>query len=281
MKHLKKHFQIYLLLTVTVLFSNCTSNDDDQKEEAETTDEKLAISSFNMLSKDHTFSVLASKVYTVDSLVVCLFPSPVNYSSLTPTIEFEGTSLSYRVNEEEFKPYTASVGEPIDFSYPNTVDFKVSNSDQTNAKVYRIIVDTQQPILFNNSVITIPDSPVNKTYAGLEVDTWTNVGNYPIRLTLRTNNYINITTPEAAGANIFSTTLSIPEAANLNPKQQGYVNVYAGASVTGTYTATALFNMYFQENLRYIVYEDVSTSEYIKDIGYKPAQLNMSGTIID
>ena len=280
MHYLKNFFHVNWVILTMVMLSGCSSDDTKDSDEQVATEENIAIISFDMLSKDHSFSVIKSNVNTIDSLVICLFPSPVDYANITPTLKFEGTTVQYRINNEEFNAYSASVGRSIDFSYPNTVDFKITNSDDSNSKVYRIIVDTEQPILFNNSEIMLPDSPVNISYEGLEIDSWTNVGNYPIRVTLRTSEYADISTPETGLNNIFSSTLSKKGDGNLNPMEQGSVNVFAGTSVTGTFSATALFNIYFQENLRYIVYDPVASSDYILDIGYKPAQLKMKGNFV-
>ncbi|WP_299781232.1 hypothetical protein [uncultured Formosa sp.] len=281
MINLKKHLQLPLIIIATLLFSGCSSDDTNNSSEAGVTDEELAITSFDMLTQDHTFSVIAANIQPVDSLVICLFPSAVDFANITPTIAFEGSSISYRINDEEFKTYSATVGESINFSYPNTVDFKITNSDNSNSKVYRIIVDTEHPIVFNNSEITIPDTSVNTNYNGIEIETWTNVGNYPIRLTLRTTEYTNVTTPETGGNNIFSSTLT-NDLDMIDPNEEGQVNVFtSNASVIGEYTATALFTLNFNENLGYIVYDDVSTSEYVKDIGYKQAELQLKGRFIE
>ncbi|CDF79051.1 hypothetical protein BN863_13390 [Formosa agariphila KMM 3901] len=232
-----------------------------------------------MLAKDHTFSVIQSDVFSVDSLVVCLFPTPVDYANISPIVDFEGSSILYRINNEAFIEYSASEGENIDFSYPNIVDFKISALNDSESKVYRIIVDTEQPILFNNSEITIPDSPTDSNYNGLNIDTWKNVGNYPIRLTYRTTEYVDVNTPETDANNIFSSTLTT--ASNIiNPNEEGQVNVFTTSAATpGLYTSTALFNLNFNENLGYIVYDD-TTNTYVKDIGYGKATLKMNGNKI-
>jgi len=240
--------------------------------------EKLSITSFKMLSNNHSFSVISSHTQPVDSLVICLFPSAIDYSSITPSIAFEGDRIEYRVNGSDFMAYNGE-GDTIDFSYPNTVDFKIINSDDSEYKIYRIIVDTEQPILFNNNEITIPDTQVNTSYAGLDIDTWTNVGNYPIRLTLRTTEYVDVNTPEEGINNIFSATLTNADDM-IKPNETASVNVFAGASVVGEYGATALFSLYFNENLGYLVYDDVD-NDYVKNIGYQKAELKLKGKMIN
>ncbi|UMB60684.1 hypothetical protein MHL31_00380 [Lutibacter sp. A80] len=280
MNHLKKYLSLGLI-TALIFLSACTSNNTGDEFTEEVTVEKLAITSFDMLSKENTFSVIEANIQAVDSLVICLFSSVVEFSKINPIITFEGTSIEYRINNGIFNTYTTDIGAFIDFSYPNIVDFKITNSDDSEFKIYRIIVDTEQPILFNNSEISIPDSPINTAYNGLEIDTWKNVGNYPIRLTLRTTEYKDVVIPETAASNIFSTTLT-KESDIIYPNEEGEINVFtSNTSVTGLYSTTALFNLYFNENLGYVVYNDVSTSEYVKNIGYRQAELSLKGNLID
>ncbi|MHA7944474.1 hypothetical protein ACJOV8_015460 [Formosa sp. 3Alg 14/1] len=280
MRYLEKFTPIYFILFTFVLCLGCSSDDTNgDSDDDDIAEEKIALISFDMLTKDHTFSVIKSDVFSVDSLVVCLFPTPVDYASISPLVNFEGTSISYRINNESFIEYSESVNNNIDFSYPNVVDFKISNSDDTESKVYRIIVDTEQPILFANSEITIPDSPVSSNYNGLNIDTWRNVGNYPIRLTYRTTEYVDVETPETGLNNIFSTTLTTASDI-INPNEEGQVNVFTtNATIPGSYASTALFNLNFNENLGYIVYDD-TTNTYVKDIGYAKATLKLKGTMI-
>ena len=280
MRHLKRVQHFYCLLLAVVLLTGCSSDSDTDGVEEGVTEEPLALTSFNMLTNNHTFSVLEANIQPVDSLVVCLFTSVVDYANITPTMAFEGSNIEYRINNETFNPYNATVGEQIDFSYPNIVDFKISNSDDSESTIYRIIVDTEQPILLHNSEITIPDSQVNTTYNGLEIDTWTNVGNYPIRLTLRTTEYKDISAPEAAAGNIFSTTLT-KSTDMIYPNEEGQINVFTtNGSVAGSYASTALFSLYFNENLGYIVYDDI-TNDYVKQIGYKQTELTLKGNLVD
>ena len=282
MNHLKKHLPLKFIIVAAILLSACTSNDNDEDTiEESATNEMLSITSFKLSSNEHSFTTIKATIQPIDSLVVCLFASPVDYSDLIPEITYQGTSIEYSINNGSFNTYSLNSSESIDFSYPNTVDFKITNSDDSNSKIYRIIVDTEQPILFNNPEITIPDSPVNTNYNGIEIDTWTNVGNYPIRLTLRTTEYVAITSPKTDASNIFSATLT--KASDIqNPNETGEVNVFTtNASITGSYATTALFNLNFNENLGYIVYDDETTNEYVKNIGYKKAELKLKGNIID
>ncbi|MCL5130073.1 MULTISPECIES: hypothetical protein [unclassified Algibacter] len=282
MKYFKKNLTFSFVIFTLVLLSGCSSDDNNESAvEGVIPGEELSIISFDILSKDHSFSVIKSNTQPVDSLVICLFPSSIDYSNLIPKIKFKGTSIEYRINNDSFNAYPLSIGDNIDFSYPNTVDFRITNSDDSESRIYRIIIDTEQPILFNNPEIIIPDSQVNANYHGLEIDTWLNVGNYPIRLTLRTTEYIDIITPETGISNIFSTTLT-NDSDFVKPNEEGNINVFESniTAVIGAYKATALFNLYFNENLGYIVYDDI-TNDYVKNIGYKQAELKLKGNLID
>lgn len=281
MKNIKTHLFLKFIIVALVLLSGCTSNDNSDDLIDETTDKNLSITSFKMASKEHSLSIIKSNIQPIDSLVICLFSSSVDYSNLIPVITYKGANIAYRINNGSFNSYSVNANERIDFSYPNTVDFKISNDDNSYSKIYRIIVDTESPILFNNSEITIPDLPVNTNYNGIEIDTWTNVGNYPIRLTLRTTEYVNVITPKTGVNNIFSATLT--KASDIiNPNEQGQINVFTtNASTTGAYATSALFNINFNENLGYIVYDAITTSEYVKNIGYKKVELKLNGNIVD
>lgn len=277
MKYLKKYILFHLILIILTMVVSCSSEENIKTPMEEMEDEILAITNFKISSEIHSFSILDASIQSVDSLIVCLFTSPVDYANLIPTIEYLGTSIEYKINNQEYKRYT--IDEVFDFSYPNIVDFKVSNEDNSLSTTYRIIIDVEQPILFSIPEITIPDSRINTNYSGIEIGTWKNVGNYPIRVTMRTNEYEDIITPKENISNIFSATLT--NEINVNPNEEGNVNIFtSNATVVGKYEATALFDLYFNENLRYIVYDDV-TGAYVKDIGYKKARLRVKGTITD
>lgn len=278
MKHLKKYFQINVIIIALIMVGSCSSeNNTELPVEEEDKEEILAITDFKISSEIHSFSVINASIQSADSLVICLFTSPVDYANLTPTVEYLGTRMEYRINNDDFKVY--DVEENIDFSYPNIVDFKVSNVDNSSSKIYRIIVDTENPVLFTNEEITIPDSQVNTNYSGIEIGTWKNVGNHPIRVTMRTENYIDVITPNENINNIFSTTLT--SETNVNPNDMGAINIFtSNASVVGAYGTTALFDLYFNENLGYIVYDDI-TGAYVNDIGYTKAALKIKGNIVD
>ncbi|NIJ46348.1 hypothetical protein FHR24_002835 [Wenyingzhuangia heitensis] len=274
---------VTLLIACSTIWIGCDSDDRFKDSSTEEVLESLSITNFELLAKDNSSYtnidlVVGSNLQSVDSLVICLFPISVDFTDLTPAITYLGSKIEYRINNDVFKEYSIKTGESIDFSFPNIVEFKVSNSESSLFKTYRIIVDTERPILFNNPNITIPDTEVKTSYNGLEIDTWKNVGNYPIRVTLRTTNYVDIKSPDNSTSTIFSTTLT--NLTNVIPTSQGKVNVFTtNATVKGVYSTTALFHLYFNENLGYIVYDDI-TNKYVKDIGYIPVELSLKGTIV-
>lgn len=244
-------------------------------------EEALLISNFELLTKDKAsytdidLTKKATALQSVDSLLICLLPLPGDYSNLCPAITFKGSKVEYRVNNGSFEEYPVSTGKNIDFKYPNTVDFKISNSK--NSVVYRIIVDTHHPIVFEKHTITVPDLQMGSTYNGVGVATWTNKGNYPIT-TMSPNEYSQVITPAAGLDNIFVTTLSKNGGGNINPDESGTVNiVITNPPLAGKYESLAVFKLRFNENSWKIT--NSPTDNYISDITYKNAQLKVKGTV--
>ncbi|MEP0214144.1 MAG: hypothetical protein ABJD66_13060, partial [Cellulophaga sp.] len=175
-------------------------------------EEKLAIVDFELLANDNSSYtnidfVKEAKQQTVDSLLFCLFPASIDFSDLSPAIKYNGSIIEYQVNDEGYKEYVVSTGERINFKYPNVVDFKISNKDNTKSVVYRIIVDIDRPIVLDKEEITTINIKKGSTYNGTNLATWTNKGNYPIT-TMSQNEYTNVVTPAAGINNIFALTLS-------------------------------------------------------------------------
>ncbi|MDD7885479.1 hypothetical protein [Flavivirga sp. 57AJ16] len=246
-------------------------------------EEKLSISSFELLANDNSSSTNinlikeAKSTQIADSLLVCLFPTTIDFSDIKPVIEYIGSKIEYRINGENFSEYPIETGRSIDFEYPNTVDFKISNSTNSKSIVYRIIVDTQNPIFFNQEEVVIPDLQMGNTYNGIGIGSWTNKGNYPIS-TMGPNEYTNVTTPVAGLNNIFVATLSKDTGGNINPGEDGTINVVVtNTPIEGEYEATAVFHLNFNENSWEIVSSPID--DYVNNIGYNNAELNISGRI--
>ncbi len=248
--------------------------------------EKLAITSFELLSNDTSaFTDIdlikeAKSLQTIDSLLVCLFPKSIDFSDLTPAIKYQGTKIEYRVNDTDFTEYPIATGKKINFEYPNTVDFKVTNATNSQSIVYRIIVDSEQPISFDKPEVVIPDLKVGDTFNGVNVATWTNEGNYPIT-TMSPNEYTLVKSPIEGINTIFAVTLSKSSGGNINPKETGIVNVViTNTPIEGEYEATALFKLNFNENSWKIV--NTPTDDFINDIGYKISELlKVKGTLVN
>ncbi len=252
-------------------------------------EEALHLINFELLDVNHsnkpyTNIDLTTKatLQTVDSLAFCLFPVPVNYSKLTrPGITYKGSKIEYRVNNNDFKEYPITTGAEIDFSYPNTVDFKISNADNSKFKTYRIIVDTEYPIVFSDQInpisnnITVPNLKIGNTYNGVGIATWTNMGNYPMS-NMSPNEYTNTTGP-VSNLNIFTTTLS-STGGTINPGEEGTLNiVITNTPLIGVYKSTAEFHLNFNQNTWKIVNSPID--DYILNAGYKKFHLNIEGTI--
>ncbi len=250
-------------------------------------EEKLSISSFRLLANDGVSQAdlrlkkEALSIQSVDSLLFTLFPRSVDFSDLTPTIEYQGPRLEYRINDEEFRVYPVDTEEKIDFKYPNTVDFRVSDATNSTAITYRIIVDTTNPIVFNQPELNIPDLFPRDTYNGIGIGTWTNQGNYPI--TDMSPNQLRFTLGECNRTelcNIFNVELSSNEPLFTKPDQDGVINIVVtnNAPASEEYETIAIFsNLKFDENTWRII--NAPADEYRSDIGYIPVQLTMRGIV--
>ncbi|WP_075341921.1 hypothetical protein [Tenacibaculum agarivorans] len=245
-------------------------------------EQKLSITDFELLANDNSaftnidFIKESISLQSVDSLLFCLFPKTIDFSDLTPAIKYHGSKIEYRVNNDDFEEYPVETGKSINFKYPNTVDFKVSNS--TTSITYRIIVDTQHPVIFTEDIV-IPDLKMGDTYNGIGVTSWTNNGNYPIS-TMSPNEYSDVISPATGLNNIFTATLTKNSGGNINPDENGLVNIIVNNTpLIGQYEAVARFNLNFNENSWKIV--NFPTDKFINDVGYKTVDMKIKGTIIN
>ncbi|MBL3658947.1 hypothetical protein [Fulvivirga sediminis] len=83
--------------------------------------EQLFIRSFDFSADENT--VAASKLktikspkYTEDSLLFVVFPAAVDFSDLTPSLQYSGTQIKYKVGNSDYIDYTAN--NSIDFNTP-------------------------------------------------------------------------------------------------------------------------------------------------------------------
>ncbi len=247
-------------------------------------EEILSLTNFELLANDNSaFTdidlIKKSKLQTIDSLIICLFPASINFSELAPAIKYKGSNIEYRINDNDFKKYPVDTGETINFKYPNTVDFKISNSTNSTSTTYRIIVDTKHPISFNEAEITIPDLLIGNTYNGTGVATWVNQGNYPIT-TMSPNEYTNVVTPATGLNNIFAVTLSKNSGGNINPNEEGTVNItITETPLIGEYKVSAIYHLNFNQNSWILV--NSPTDSFIGNFGYSNVELNVKGNIIE
>jgi hypothetical protein len=235
-------------------------------------DENLDISNFELSTKDNskhtnTFLIKESSVQLADYFLYCLFSESVDFSSLIPTITYEGSIIEYKINDGDYTEYQLNSEKSIDFKYPNNVYFKVSNSTKSTSKTFRIVVDTQYPILFDEPEITLPNVKTGSISNHPNVTTWTNKGNNPIT-SMSPDEYTDIVGLD----NIFLTTLSDNGTVNVKPGESGVVNIVTKSTpIAGEYEATAIFGLNFDQNTLRIV--STPTDGYINNIGYKNATL--------
>ena len=272
---------------VKVIISPDESDDGDDDDDDDEEDKVPSIRSFEFLATNNaelTSDVNALKATedptnATDVLIYVIFPSSLDFSQLNPTIEFDGAKLEYRHNDDAYEVYPTA-GKILDFKYPNTVDFRVSNQDDSKSTVYRIIADVANPIKFEQAEVVIEDVKAGGNYTSFGAIKWTNQGNHPI-LPLDAKSFTNVSTPENGGnANIFDPVI-LTKPGVVNPGEQGDVNISVldAPTVLGEYSVTAVISATF--NIQTLEAGPWSSSGiYIEDI-YQSSELNIRTNIIE
>jgi hypothetical protein len=170
--------------------------------------------------------------------VFVFVPAGTAFSSLTPTIGFQGTGLFYSqdpasVPENSTTVYPAA-GTAIDFAYPKVFYAIVKNG--TTVKTYSVIVDVKAPIRFDNQAVTTPDVQAGSIHS-VQATTFLNVGNHPISIIgVDHSNQVPVGSNAVRGAGF------VPSF-GLRPGDRGNVLVTISAQTwpAGTYGVTASF----------------------------------------
>ncbi len=181
--------------------------------------EKLALNSFSFLqtnntdfSEDITSVEIRKHSNSVGnySTIVMIVPQETKFSSLVPTIDFEGSSITYNTNvdgnDSDFKEFTE--GGSLDFKFPNIIVLRVNNSDRSKFLEYRVFVDVKNPIVFDDNHPPLDDTTVNGGPQQFDnVVGFTNYGNYPITTNIFASEIKVIATPEATAKNYYTAIL--------------------------------------------------------------------------
>ncbi|AUP77387.1 hypothetical protein [Flavivirga eckloniae] len=180
-------------------------------------DEKISISKISFLkAKNEGFD---EDVSTTDirkrnfgnfnsSVTALAVPDGTDFSKLVATVDFEGSYITYHTDingdHADFKELKEDT--VLNFKYPNRVFFRVYNSDKSKYHEYYVYVDIKNPIVFDESSVTINDGkPVSRTNTFNNVIGFTNQGNYPITHSRVIAHNIEVTkTPEKDPINYYS-----------------------------------------------------------------------------
>lgn len=236
-------------------------------EDLNPSEESLSLDTFSFLTAnnpDLENDIQAQEIRNVSfpspnkphGTIVVIVPRGTNFSDLKPTIEYSGSAITYHTElngaDEDFKSFTN--GTSIDFKYPNLVQFKIFNSDQSRYKKYHVIVDVKDPISWDKTddIFINDGNVVSRVNIFNNVTTFTNVGNYPIKFSIPATNVTVIDSPEENPINYY-TSMILRNSSNdndISPGEKGrlfvktnfpgnFVGDFAGIS---TYIVEASFD---------------------------------------
>ncbi|OEK07555.1 hypothetical protein A8C32_17310 [Flavivirga aquatica] len=176
--------------------------------------QKLNITGLHFLKSDNlnlneditSIEVREHTNQSYNGTIMVTVPNGTNFSDLTPKLDFEGSSIHYTSSHygthPNFEVYTQ--GSSIDFKFPNIIAFRVYNSDETNYREYRVLVDVKKLITFDEESVTLNNGNIIS-----HIHTFDNAlgftyhGNYPINSKL-TSSKIEVTkTPETPSKNYY------------------------------------------------------------------------------
>ena len=170
--------------------------------------------------------------------VFVFVPAGTAFSSLTPTIGFQGTGLFYSQDPASSPGNATTVypaaGTAIDFTYPKVFYAVVKNG--TNIKTYSVIVDVKAPIHFDNAAVTTANVPAGSLQT-VDATTFLNRGNHPVSIIgVDHSNQLPAGTSAVRGAGF------VPSG-GLRAGERGPVRATISAQTwpAGTYAVTATF----------------------------------------
>ncbi|TRX58216.1 hypothetical protein FNH22_14225 [Fulvivirga sp. M361] len=212
--------------------------------------------------------------------VFILVPVGTDFSTLIPTITYEGATLEYSKDNGPFIDYPTE-GKAIDFKYPNRINIRVTNFYGNESQTFQVIVDVPQPIQLEEIKFVTPDITIGDSYQGFGIMKWINQGNHPIP-PLSPNSYINIKTPTGGSEyKLFSASLTKGGSGDINPGQEGKINVLSvqAPAITGEHRSTAVFDFNF-DFTRHMVTGFSTSLNFVEDI-YEPLEFEISGTVVE
>lgn len=134
------------------------------------------------LAQDIVASKIIEGVGTLGKIFIFV-PIGTDYTTLIPTIDFDGAGIFYSQDEmtdpvTNNSPYPTN-GEQINVRYPNRLYLVVKNGDEVAS--YEVIVDVRQPLKLDAAMVTTPDVQEGNLSQFL-VTQIENRGNHPLHL---------------------------------------------------------------------------------------------------
>ncbi|WP_025743805.1 hypothetical protein [Aquimarina pacifica] len=186
-------------------------------EDLDPVNEPLTISNFSFLKANNPSldnDISANEIRSLSFLskhqgtIVMIVPRGTDFSDLKPTIEYSGSSITYHTDingaQDDYTPFSQETS--LDFKYPNLVQLKVYNSDQSRYVEYHVIVDVKDPISFDETDIILNDGDiVSRINIFNNVTTFTHHGNYPITSSLSATKVTVISSPEEEPKDYYTT----------------------------------------------------------------------------
>ncbi len=179
--------------------------------------------------------------------IYLLFPVGTDFSSLVPTITYEGTRLYYTQDSsdvlEDLNVEFPTVDTSFDFKYPKRFFLALKNNDEDKIVTAEIILDVVKPVKMETTSITTPDGVHGTSRSAFSgVTKWINQGNQSLTATAqRIPSYENISPVIDPPYNVITAGLQVP-AFGLKPGESADVNVFVENRFPElTYKTTAVF----------------------------------------
>ncbi len=220
--------------------------------------------------------------------IYILVPQGTDIENLVPTIEFEGESLKYKQGTGDSADYPET-----DLSFDFTSSYNIQGTMNTNELVllvenavnlmrYRVIVDFENPIEFEQTEISTPDVTQGDTRRFSFK--WTHKGNHYIEHNIKARNYVDKTSDDKG--NIFEATLvpyNISQGTLIKPGEEGRVIIEVkadGTVETGNYEVDIVFNPKYDLSRARINNNDlVDNTNHYEDL-FDPFILNVKTTVV-
>ncbi len=220
--------------------------------------------------------------------IYILVPQGTDIKNLVPTIEFKGESLKYKQGTGDSADYPET-----DLSFDFTSSYNIQGTMNTNELVllvenavnrqrYRVIVDFENPIEFEQTEISTPDVTQGDTRRFSFK--WTHKGNHYIEHNIKARNYVDKTSDDKG--NIFEAALfpaDVLQGTLIKPGEEGRVIIEVkadGTVETGNYEADIVFNPKYDLSRARINNNDlVDNTNHYEDL-FDPFILNVKTTVV-